>query len=140
MPRCIAIEETLNLRVVTTKQHELSLCDRRALRRDGSLEADTPTAERVELPLNQHERMTFLGSGAGTIQIKEQVTLNEDRCLGRIHVFGLASGIVLRGELRLAGGKRDDATLVIADGDHQASPKTGTQRMKGKGGVIADEE
>jgi len=118
LPRRIAIEETLDLRVVTPEQHELGFRDRRTLRCDRGFEADTPTAKRIELALNQHEWMTFLGGGARAIQIKEQIAFDEDRRLRGIHVFGLASGIVLRREIRLAGSERDDATLVIADRDH----------------------
>ena len=58
----------------------------------------------------------------------------------RIHVLRLVGRIVLRRELGLARRERDDAALVVADGDHEAPAKPRAERADRDHRVVADEE
>lgn len=136
----VAVEEALDLGVVAAEKGELAVGDGGALGGDGGFEADTPSAEGVELAFDKDKGVVGSGDGAGAVEVKEEVAFGEDGGLGRVDVFGLASGVIGRGKLGLAGGEGDDTALMVADGNHEATAETGAQGAEGGDGVVAEEE
>jgi hypothetical protein len=126
----IAVKEALDLRVVAAQQHQLAVGDRCSLRGDGGLEPHAPGAQGVELALDHHEGLALADLRAGPVQIEEEITLGEDGRFRRVHVLGLARGVVGGREIRLARRERDHPALMIAYRDHQSPPEARLERAE----------
>lgn len=75
--------------MVAAEQVELLLGDGGALRGDGSLDADGPGAQGVELAFDHDEGLAVFRVLAGAVEIEEQMAFGENR--GLVELTYLAS-------------------------------------------------
>jgi len=103
---------------------ELRLRETGALGRDGGLQADRVAAQCVQLALHQQKGAVFPDPLAGLVEAEEELSLAEERRLGRVDVLGIAGGVLRRRDARqLAAGKGNCSAVEVPDGDHQAPLK-----------------
>lgn len=66
--------------MVAAQQRQLPFGNRRALRGNCRPQAYAPTAEGIQLSLDEHEGMSVRGVTPRAVEIEEQIALRENRC------------------------------------------------------------
>ena len=120
LSRAVAVEAEHGHRHHPPQHPELVLGERGAERRDRVSDPRLGERDHVHITFDDDHPVRLARRGARLVEVEERAALVEERCVGRVQIFGLAVA-------QDAPAERDHAPARVADRDHQpaAEPVVG---------------
>ena len=121
LTRRVAVEAQDRARHVTPQQFDLRFGQRGSHWCHGFVDPGRRQSDNVHIAFDHENAVGLARGGRGAIEIEEQPTLVEQRCVRRVQVFGR---IWLRLGIEDAPAEPDDAAAHIPDRQHQTPAKS----------------